>query len=63
MQRTRLPPNIITGRRNPVVILDAALKDKRLLDLRMIMKGDVSTGFELEQGKSSRRARDPRKAP
>jgi hypothetical protein len=30
------------------VILDAAIEDKRLLNLRVLMKGDVRAGFELQ---------------
>jgi len=46
VQRTRLAPDIISGRRHPVVILDAALQDERLLDLGVLVKGDVSAGFQ-----------------
>jgi hypothetical protein len=49
MQRARLAPNVISGLRDSVVILDASLQDKRLLDLGMFVKGDVSAGFELKQ--------------
>src|SRR3981081_3771114 len=49
MQRARLAPNVISGLRDSVRILDASPQDKRLLDLGMLVKGDVSAGFELKQ--------------
>jgi hypothetical protein len=48
MQRTGLAPGVISGRRHSVVILDAALEDKRLLNLRVLMKGDARTASELQ---------------
>src|SRR5215470_15074933 len=42
MQRTRVAPDVISGRRHS----DAALEDKRLLNLRVLMKGDVRARFE-----------------
>ena len=47
MQRTRLAPDVISGRRYSVVILDASLEDKRLLNLGMFLKRDICAGFEL----------------
>ena len=44
MQRTGVAPDVIFGRRHS----DAALEDKRLLNLRVLMKGDVRAGFELQ---------------
>jgi len=49
MHRTRPAPDVIPCCRNPVMILDAALQDKGLLDLRVFVKGNVSARFELEQ--------------
>src|SRR5262249_62412612 len=48
VQRTRFAPNVISGHRDPIVILDAAFQDKRLLDLRMFVKWDVGARLELE---------------
>jgi hypothetical protein len=48
MQRARLAPDVISGRRHSIVIFDAAFQDERLLDFGMFVKRDVSAWFELE---------------